>query len=326
MKAQITLCWLILTIGHAGAQQNPPSAQRGSSLPSPTQARAVCSYVAERGPTIASVLVANGILDANNDGEDDEVAVVDAGGTAHGDLLQFRRKGMPRNSDPIRITRDPAERFYDNWTFGERWLPYDGKVYTLKFASEEFRHVSYLGYIDPRNIEHFVCDFENVEHEKLLTLAMKRPVLAGETICERVAGGQVKYMPANEDHTLMSDRHDTDVAARVTVDFSNAGQETSLALLSYERSNRRGCYFQYYDVIAGDSIASTGNTHDTLMKLQRANIANRNPGPTCGGNTPRWFSDRGRTYFDNRWQSERLGTEPFHDVSIVHDGRVETLC
>src|SRR5215813_11105391 len=146
-----------------------PGAEAEPLLPTFAEARAVCAHVAARGPAVASELVKSGLLDANNDGKEDQVTVGMAEGTMGGEVLQFRPKGAPKASDPVEVT---PEGFQPGsyLPHGARWLPYRGKVYTLNFVSEQLRHVSYLGYIDAKNAEHLICDFDNIEDQTLKPL------------------------------------------------------------------------------------------------------------------------------------------------------------
>jgi hypothetical protein len=48
--------------------------------------------------------VANGVLDANNDGMEDDVRVNGEIGTEGGDVLEIRPRGAPRNSEPIKVS------------------------------------------------------------------------------------------------------------------------------------------------------------------------------------------------------------------------------
>jgi hypothetical protein len=304
------------------------------SLPGLEEARAVCRYVAARGPEIASELVADGDLDANNDGRNDAVRVGVGIGTMRGNVLEVRPRGAPRESDPINVTRDEAA-WPDHWGFGARWLRHAGRTYTLYFEAETLRNFVALGTIDSRNIEHHVCAFRNIVREDL------RPI--GNDVaelCRSVVRSEVKYT-ALDDRDEATNRRETRLQDRVNLDFRNIGQKETLALLNYSTGAGRGCEFQYYDTISGDWTGASGEARDLLMKLQGIDLsaASRKEyvepsepklepyldPPNCG-NTARWFEHRGRVYLDN-FAKHDDGLRPrFHNVALVQGKRVTFQC
>jgi hypothetical protein len=297
-------------------------------LPSPAEARAVCGMVAARGPAIGHTLVRNGVLDANNDGARDAVTVVMREGTMRGEDLQFRPRIAFADS-PVAEVRPEGFQPGDYLPFGARWLPWRGKVYTLYFDAEDLRVPSYLGYIDATNAEHLVCDFASSEKETF------RPVgRDADALCRAVTHGQVDYASVAEmqevDPDLPSGRWMTRVAGRVTVDFANRGTAGPLALLALESGAGRGCTFGYFDAVVDGKIAAAGEAHAALMKLQDVELrtdggqvytSNR-----CDGSAPRWFVRDGVTYLDIVGGPDVRGTEPFHEVRVVHGTQVETRC
>src|SRR5262249_17486501 len=145
---------------------------------------------------------------------------------------------------------------------------YEGRVYTLYFEAEDLRRPSYLGYIDPGNTEHLVCDFASDERETLRAGGGRD---AGE-LCRAVAEGSVRYSAiaeaGDDDPALDVGRRETHVAGRITIDVANTGVATPLALLSYSSGRGRGCEYDYFDVVEDRKIASAGEIHATLIKLQ----------------------------------------------------------
>src|SRR5262249_17066145 len=201
----------------AGAARGASVKRRAVRLPSPAEARAVCRMIVARGPAIAPALLRNGVLDANNDGVRDAVTVVMREGTMRGEDLQFRPRAAVDDSAVAEVMPTGFQPG-DYLPFGARWLPWQGKVYTLYFDAEDLRVPSYLGYIDATNSEHLVCDFAARETETL------RPVgRDAEALCRAVAQGQVDYAPVAEmeeaDPDLSSGRWMTRVAGRVSVNF-----------------------------------------------------------------------------------------------------------
>jgi len=309
---------LLMVITPAAAQETriPPS-----RLPSAAKARQACNYVASRGPPIALELIGSGSLDANNDGRPDDVSVGIVAGTMRGDALEFRPRGAAKDSKPIEITRPDFDRD-DDWGFGARWLRYRGRTYTLNFESETLRRVQYLGYIDAQNVEHVVCRFANIEREEL-TPVMKTAV----DLCRRVAGGQVNYTAVNEAREQQgTERRETSLKGRVSVDSRNMRRPEPLVLLSYASGAGRGCEFDYFDVISDDRLASGGETHDILMGLQAIEPSEgRSSGP-CGHGAPRWFEYDGRLYLDYASAQDHGLMARFHNVKSVSDNRIELAC
>jgi len=311
---KLGICALALLCAPGLAQEAKPT------LPNRAEARAVCEHVVSRGPAIAASLVKDGVLDANNDGEPDQVSVGMNSGTMRGDVLEFRRRGASKDSPAIEVTTEGFQ-VKDYLPFGGRWLDYGGKVYTLYFEAEDLRHVSYLGHIDRTNTERLVCDFTNVEREQLKPVAA-----AAADVCKAVAEKKVRYVAVKEDESLNAGRRATRATARVAVDFRNTGAPTRLALLLYESGAGRGCDFAYFDVISGDEIASSGDAHALLMALQAIKPEQGRSAGRCGGDLPRWFKHGGRVYLDIASKSDASGIMPFHDVMTVRGGRVEAIC
>lgn len=246
-------------------------------------------------------------------------------GTMHGDVLEFRPHGASKDTPAVEFTTDGFEG-KDYWSFGGRWLPYRGRVYTLNFEAEDLRHPTYLGFIDAQNAEQLICDFTADEHETLRPAASKH---AG--LCRRVARGAVSYIPAknkDEDEIFPTERAGTALKARVTADFRNLGQPQPLALLGFEFSGGRGCNLDYFDLLADGALASSGDAHDMLAKLQKLDFSDRSPyvGPSCGGNNPRWFTYAGKTYFDNVSRGAEFRGGPFHEVKLVQGTQIEAVC
>jgi hypothetical protein len=307
------------------AQERAASSLR---LPSRAEARATCDMVAARGLAIQSMLVENGVLDANNDGVADDVTVAMREGTMRGEDLAFRPRGAPRASTPVDVT---AKDFQpgDYLPFGARWLLYGGKVYTLYFEAEDLRYPSYLGYIDADNLEHLVCDFDHSERETF------RPVRdADGGLCGAVAQGDVRYLTLSDaqdaDADAASRRWNSRVAGRVSVDCANTGTPTPLALVAFESGAGRGCAFDYFDRVAGGALARSGDAHALLMKLQDVKLSDQGAqdytSGRCDGSRPRWFVRDGVTYLDIAGGPDVRGVEPFHEVQLLRKDRIETVC
>jgi hypothetical protein len=324
MRRWLSLAILPFALVSAGAGSARERA-RPSPLPSRAEARAVCNFVAARGPAIRALLVRDGVLDANNDGVPDAVTVGMGTGTMRGDVLEFRPRGAAKDSPAVKIAEEGFQGG-DYLPFGGRWLRHGGRVYTVNFETESLRHVSYLSYIDPNNTERLVCDFTNVERESLRPTAGRD----ADQLCRAVAQQQVSYVATIEEQDpspdLAPERRETHVAGRITVDFRNADAPAPLALLSYESGAGRGCDLSYFDVITEGRVASSGDAHALLMTLQDVEPeVGRTAGP-CDGRTPRWFTHRGLVYLDIATKPDGLGAEPFHEVKRVREKRAETLC
>jgi hypothetical protein len=132
------------------------------------------------------------------------------------------------------------------------------------------------------------------------------------------------------DPDLPSERWMTRVTGRITVDFANRGAPAQLALLAFESGAGRGCTFGYFDAIADGNIASSGQVHATLMKLQGVELTKDGSqvytSGACDGATPRWFARDGLTYLDIAGGPDLRGAEPFHEVRLVRGTQVETRC
>jgi len=305
---------ILLVAAASGARAEP-------LLPTFAEARAVCAHVVARGPAIASELVKSGLLDANNDGKEDQVGIGMGEGTMGGEVLEFRPKGAAKNSGPVEVM---PEGFQPGsyLPHGARWLPFRGKVYTLNFASEQLRHVSYLSYIDAGNVEHLICDFDNIEDQTLKPIGG-----ADAALCRSVAAGKVDFIAVGETEDPPARRRNTGTKGSVKVDFRNIRKPEPLALLSYESGAGRGCAYRYYEALAGaDDVADTGESHALLMKLQELKLDEMRIGPSCSDNNPRWFSYRGKIYFDNASKPDSFGEPFFHEVKLLEDTRVTALC
>ncbi len=318
---------LTLALGSGGAA-GASVKRMAARLPSAAEARAVCGMVAARGPALAPALVREGVLDANNDGTRDAVTVVTREGTMRGEDLQFRPR-VAFEDAPVAEVRPEGFQPGDYLPFGARWLPWRGKVYTLYFDAEDLRVPSYLGYIDATNAEHLVCDFASSEKETF------RPVgRDADALCRAVTQGQVSYAAVAEmqesDPELSSGRWKTRVAGRLSVDFANRGTPVPLALLELESGAGRGCTFGYFDALEDGKIASNGETHAALMRLQDVELHNEGgqvyTASRCDGSAPRWFTRDGVTYLDIVGGSDVRGTEPFHQVRVVRGTEVATVC
>jgi len=110
--------------------------------------------------------------------------------------------------------------------------------------------------------------------------------------------------------------------------FGRAANAGPLVLLAYESSAGRGCTYQYYEALAADGdLADTGESHSVLAASQSLRLGEAvRIGPTCRDNNPRWFSYRGKIYFDNASKPDSFGEPFFHEVKLVEDERVTLLC
>jgi len=249
--------------------------------------------------------------------------VAERDGTMRGEDLQFRKRGAAKDSAPVEVAPKDFQPG-DYLPFGARWLVHDGRVYTLYFESENLRHPSYLGTIDPANAEHLVCDFAAAERETL------RPAGGRDAdgVCEAVAQKHVSYMPVAEasDDDLDLGRRETRGAGRITVDFANTGAPAALALLSYESGAGRGCDISYFDTVTDRKVVASGDAHAALMKLQDIAPDAERTESRCDGSVPRWFSHRGRTYLDMASKPDASGIAPFHEVRLLRGTKAETVC
>ncbi len=322
LRAAIVPALLIAALQPVQAQANATAPR----LPSAAEARAVCRMVAARGPSIEALLIDNGVLDANNDGVPDDVSVALRDGTMHGQDLQFRPHGAAKDSKPVEVDSKDFQPG-DYFPFGASWLPYGGKIYTLYFDGEALRYPSYLGFIDAGNVEHLLCDFSSKDDETLRAVA---PDAGG--LCGAVAQKKVNYTPVDDaaGTDLETGRWMTRAAGRVTVDFANRGSPATLAYLAFESGAGRGCVFDYYDAMDGDKLATSGDAHATLMKLQEVKLSKEDADVytdgRCDGREPRWFVRGGATYLDMAGGPDRYGDVPFHEVRRLRAGKVETLC
>ena len=154
------------------------------------------------------------------------------------------------------------------------------------------------------------------------------------TFAMAVTQGQVDYASVAEmqeaDPDLPSERWMTRVAGRVSVDFANRGTPVPLALLALESGAGRGCTFGYFDAVVDGKVASAGDAHAALLRLQDVEL--RNDGgqvytsSRCDGSAPRWFVRDGVTYLDVAGGPDVRGTAPFHEVRVVRGTQVETRC
>jgi hypothetical protein len=145
-----------------------------------------------------------------------------------------------------------------------------------------------------------------------------------------VAQGRVSHAPVIEvqdaDPDFEVGRRETRVVGRIDVDFANAGAPAPLALLSYESGAGRGCDFGYFDAVAGQRVASTGEAHATLMRLQGVEPGAQRTSGSCDGAVPRWLGFGGVTYLDIASKRDATRPDRFHEVRRVRHGRIETLC
>jgi hypothetical protein len=325
--AAVAAISLALEIRSAGSQP--------AELPTPKQAQQVCSYVATRGPAIRLELVAGGVLDANNDGIEDDVRVGRDIGTAGGDVLEIRPRGALRNSEPIKVSPIGWE-WKDYWAYGARWLRYGGRVYTLYFAAETLRHAVALGYIDKDNREHIVCAFSRVEDERLV------PVRNDATqLCERVAQDQVHYIePSKADEA--TPRRETGLVGRLRVDFRTNGTAEELALLSYDSGAARGCDFKYYDTISANRLGQNGPARSVLLRAQKIDLRGQSlkeysdpregkftpymDPPHCGDVTPRWFEVGGKIYLDESAARDDGRLPRFREITLIRGQSITLQC
>lgn len=305
------------------------------SLPSAAEADAACRYVAERGPAITSELVRDGILDGNNDGREDAVSIGTGIGTVRDETLEIRPRNAAKDADAVALNYDD-EDWHDVGGFGVRWLPYRGKVYILRFASETMRSAVALGFIDASNAARVVCTFKSDVRESLIPL---KPDDAD--LCRRVAAGGVTYM-APKDRDEGTNRRETSLRGELTLDARNNGRPVSLALLDYSSGAARGCEFKYYDTTADRRIGVPGQSRDLLMAAQTIDLTGERlkeyPDPSerkdesyfrpphCGGVTPRWFAHDRRIFLDTAAERDDGLLTRFRTVSVIENTRVRPLC
>lgn len=323
MRHSMFLAALVIAAAPGGALgANEKTAP--TRLPSRDEARAVCDFVAARGPAIERVLVRDGVLDANNDGVPDAVTVGMNEGTMHGDVLQFRQRGAAKGSPAVDVNPQGFQPG-DYLPFGARWLAHGGRVYTLYFDTETLRHASYLGYIDASNTERLVCDFAVTERETLRPAGGRDAEGVCRAVAQKKASSAALIETEDADPKMDTGRRDTRAAGRATVDFANTGAPTLLALLAYESGAGRGCAFSYFDTVTGDRIASSGDAHATLMKLQDVELDAQWTSGRCDGRVPRWFRHGDLVYLDIASPADTI-MDPFHEVRLVRNGEIETRC
>ncbi|HWG78288.1 MAG TPA: hypothetical protein VN681_00845, partial [Stellaceae bacterium] len=212
----------------------------------------------------------------------------------------------------------------DYGSLGAGWLKHRKHVYTLYFDTEEARHATYLGYIDPDNVEHVVCDFSAIDGEEL-----RADDPASGPLCRDIA--QHGFIPLDMSSAdSAGDSRDigrvwTRVDASIEVDFQNIRRNSPLVLLAFEGTAGRGCEFEYYDASRNGRPVEVGHAHDVLMALQNVNLGAVTPGPTCNRNFARWFEYHGQIYFDNHSTGD-AATVPFHQVKRVKAGKIQQLC
>jgi hypothetical protein len=143
-----------------------------------------------------------------------------------------------------------------------------------------------------------------------------------------VVAGKVDYIAVREAQEPPARRRNTATTGRVEVDFRNRGKPEPLALLAYESGAGRGCTYRYYEALAGsDDVAEQGDSHAVLMALQSIRLDQPvRIGPSCRDNDPRWFSYRGKVYFDNASRPDSYGEPFFREIKLVDDRQVATLC
>jgi hypothetical protein len=307
-----------------------------AELPTQKQAQEVCRHVATRGSAIWPELVANGVLDANNDGIEDDVRVDrEQLGTAGGDGLEIRRRGAPKDSEPIKVSRVGWE-WKDYWAYGARWLRYGGRIYTLYFAAETLRDAVALGYIDKNNMEHIVCAFSSVEDERLVPARSDAVQL-----CERVRQDQVHYIEPTKAEEETS-RRETELVGRLRVDFRNNGTPEELALLSNDSGAARGCEFKYYDTISANQLGPNGAARTVLLQAQKIDLRVQSlkeysdpkegkyipylDPPHCGDVTPRWFELGGKIYLDESAARDDRMLPRFRDVTLIQREHLTLEC
>jgi hypothetical protein len=92
----------------------------------------------------------------------------------------------------------------------------------------------------------------------------------------------------------------------------------------------RGCTFDYFDLIAGGELARAGDAHALLMTLQDVELSGQGPqdytSGRCDASRPRWFIRGGVTYLDIAGGPDVRGVEPFHEVRLGRNGKVEAVC
>jgi hypothetical protein len=318
---------LMLAIGTADSQP--------TELPTPKEAQEVCRYVAARGPAIRPELVANGVLDANNDGLEDDVRVGTGIGTVRDDVLEIRRRGAPQESEPMTVSRIDG-KWEDYWSYGARWLRHGNRVYTLYFETETLHNAVALGYIDRSNREHLVCAFRSAADERLLPVRNE-----AARLCRRVRQDQVHYIePSKADEAIP--RRETRLIGRVRIDFRNDAAPEELALLSYVSGAARGCEFKYYDTISSNQLRPKGHARSVLLQAQKIDFRGESlkeytdtneekfvpymQPPHCGDVTPRWLELGGRIYLDDRAARDDGVLPRFHEVSLIQHDRIRLQC
>ncbi|MDZ4382940.1 MAG: hypothetical protein U0942_16550 [Parvibaculum sp.] len=268
--------------------------------------------------------IKTGLFDANNDGHAEVVKYDNWQGTMRGDPRElYRTDGTKIDVVPVGF------EWKDYWTFGNRWVPYDGRFYRLSAAEEDGRYPRTLSYVNAANEEHVVCEFQGHGAREL------RAVLPNdEPICEAVEAGNIRYrktVPLHGDNvravSAALGRWSTYARGRLTVDFDNDGNEENLLSLSFESGAGRGCTFQYFDLPAD---TDGGTMRDTLMQLQHIqSVDSPNLAPTCGGAIAQWFEWDDRVYLEVRTEgadTPRSSTEEYHSVAIADGGETRDVC
>lgn len=312
-RAALTCAFL----GAAGSTANaaPPG---DAGTPSLGDLTAVCRYVESIAPaSVRDYTVRSGVFDVNSDGISETVI-----GTYEGTMAIEASDIRDAEGETVEIS--PTYDWSDYWTFGQRWLLYDGRAYILNFADGDARFLKFLSFVDRQKSEHIGCELETEVNE---TFSPKRP--DHEALCAAAGAGRLEPLPfeATEPQSL-TDRENTTKVGTIRLDFDNDGTTEDLVALEFESGAGRGCDANYYDLSEETAASPDGSRkRSLLMRLQDIDPTDVYPARPCGLER-RWLTLDGETYFELRYPGERpeAASEAVHWLATVRDGGPMRVC
>lgn len=299
-------------------------AQAPRGAPSASDARAVCSAVAEGRAQFLEVVGNQGgrdyegwtSLDVDNDGAVDEIAIV-SDGSSGTPGIQVRGRPQGGYLDSQYSSGDEA---YGPWAGQIELVRHHGRIYEVFYSDRQTHDFPvYVAIHLPHDVGQWVCGFESAAPLPPLTPLRADAAPICEAIEQRLAytAEDFPFTPTEDVGRAPGEL----VLGAGRVDFMNDGAPRSLRQMEYASGAGAGFDAYFYD------LSNPQGSEAALLAALQAPDATRGL-PGCHGNVARFHRVNGVVVFEQRFPGERPQRldQHFWWVSRIEGGQMVRLC
>jgi hypothetical protein len=337
----LVAAFLLATVANAQAADNADLchfiADHQAALSWPT--RLPGDFGERRSSFFRDYFMGTGSFDLDGDGIVEEIKQ-GLTGTAGGDAYDYTLSSWgkaPNSGNGFSLLPKNIGDYLDEnrFTFGEGFLPFNGRIYDVTFQDERGAFVVEAHYLLPGGGQRYACVFRNqVKLESwspgtalpafradIRAVMPRGPAALAGTVLEAESRLPASAPAAGYSHEILAGEmrphcyyRDAGCKDVWKVDFDNDGRPDRLLLLSGNSSAGRGYDGAYFVLLAPDGSVATGKKQDLLLKLQSVDLSDVYP-TRPGQMELRWLKIAGRTVLERR----AVNQPPTSTMSLVDD-------